>query len=86
MRRNSLRGPGLRKVDLALFKNFRIHARLRAQFRMEAFNAFNTPIFNSVGRSLTTTTTGVHPALGSFEVVTGTADARVLQLAMKVTF
>jgi len=86
MRRNSLRGPGVNKVDLAIFKNFRPHQRLRVQFRAEAFNAFNTPIFTTVGRALTTTTTGVNPALGNFGVVTGTADARVMQLALKVTF
>ncbi|MEO5567886.1 MAG: hypothetical protein ABIR92_05310, partial [Gemmatimonadaceae bacterium] len=86
MRRNSIRGPGVQKVDLAIYKNFRPHQRLRAQFRAEAFNAFNTPIFNAVGRTLTTTSTGVNPALGNFGVVTGTADARVMQLALKLTF
>ncbi|HXG56912.1 MAG TPA: hypothetical protein VNJ03_16155, partial [Vicinamibacterales bacterium] len=68
------------------FKNFRPHRKLRAQFRAEAFNAFNTPIFNAVGRTLTTTSTGVNPALGNFGVVTGTADARVMQLALKLSF
>src|SRR5262249_16514089 len=38
--RNSLRGPGLKVADLSLFKNQRF-GRYNAQFRLEAFNAFN---------------------------------------------
>ena len=38
--RNGLTGPGLRNVDLSLFKNIPME-RLTIQFRMEAFNIFN---------------------------------------------
>ena len=38
--RNSLRGPGLKVADLSVLKNQRF-GRLNAQFRLEAFNAFN---------------------------------------------
>jgi hypothetical protein len=55
--RNSLRGPGLKVADLSLFKNQKIAGRVTAQFRLEAFNAFNwvnlglpdATIFNSGG-------------------------------------
>src|SRR5262249_5865208 len=57
MGRNSIRGPGVNKWDLALFKNFRWSDSARVQFRAEAFNAFNHPSFDTVGTSLTTTST-----------------------------
>ena len=55
-KRNSLRGPGLKIADLSLFKNQKF-GRMSAQFRLEAFNAFNwvnlglpdTTIFNAGG-------------------------------------
>jgi hypothetical protein len=39
--RNTLRGPGLFQIDLALQKRFAIHGRRTFEFRWEAFNAFN---------------------------------------------
>jgi hypothetical protein len=86
MGRNSIRGPGINKWDLALFKNFQLREGMRLQFRCEAFNAFNHVSFDAVGRTLTTTSTGVNPNTGNFAVVTDTRDARVLQFALKVTF
>jgi hypothetical protein len=86
MGRNSLRGPGVNKWDLSLFKNFTLSERLRLQFRSEFFNAFNHPSFTTVGSTLTVTATGVNPLLNNFAVVTGTRDARVLQFALKLTF
>jgi len=86
MGRNSLRGPGVNKWDLSLFKNFRLDERWRLQFRSEFFNAFNHPSFTSIGTTLNTTTTGVNPNVNNFAVVTGSRDARVLQFALKLTF
>jgi hypothetical protein len=43
--RNILRAPGINSFDLSLFKNFAITERLRFQFRLESFNAFNHPQF-----------------------------------------
>lgn len=86
MGRNSLRGPGVNKWDLAVFKNFRWTEQVRAQFRAEMFNAFNHPSFTTVGTSLSATTTGVNPNANSFAVVTGTRDARVVQFGLRITF
>ena len=46
---NSFRGPRAFFADAALFKNFSITERVKAQFRMDAFNVFNHPVlgFNS---------------------------------------
>ncbi len=86
MGRNSLRGPGVNKWDMSLFKNFRVTEQVKLQFRSEFFNVFNHPSFSTIGTSLTTTTAGVNPALNNFAVVTGTRDARVLQFALKLSF
>ena len=42
---NTLRGPGERRMDFSMFKNFVITERVKLQFRWEAFNATNTPWF-----------------------------------------
>jgi hypothetical protein len=86
MGRNSLRGPGVDKWDLALFKNFRMAERINLQFRGEAFNVFNHPSFAGVGSSLSTTATSVNPLTGNFAVITSTRDARVLQAGLKLVF
>jgi hypothetical protein len=39
--RNNAWGPGFFNTDIALQKNFPIHESLFAQFRVDAFNAFN---------------------------------------------
>ena len=46
---NSYRGPRAFFADAAVFKNFSITERVKAQFRMDAFNVFNHPVlgFNS---------------------------------------
>jgi hypothetical protein len=75
--RNALRGPGVNKWDLALFKNFKYDERWTMQFRGEFFNTFNHPSFSGVGTSLTVTATGVNPNTGNFAVVTSTRAARV---------
>src|SRR5262249_25397957 len=84
MGRNSIRGPGVNKWDMAVFKNFQMTERWKAQFRAEAFNAFNHPSFTTIANSLNTSTTAVNPTVNSFGAVTGTRDSRVIQLALKL--
>jgi hypothetical protein len=43
--RDLIRGPGFSNIDLAVFKNFAITERFRAQFRAQAYNLTNTPHF-----------------------------------------
>jgi trimeric autotransporter adhesin len=73
-----LRGPGEKNWDLSIFKNFNIKERLKAQFRAEALNAFNSPYFYSPNTDFSS---------GTFGQITGQANfARQLQLAIRVTF
>src|SRR5262249_32354705 len=39
------RGPGLKQVDMSLSKRFRFTERQALEFRFDAINTFNTPIF-----------------------------------------
>jgi len=45
--RDTLTGPGLTELDLALAKSTTIHERLRAQFRAEFFNVLNHSNFTT---------------------------------------
>jgi hypothetical protein len=74
------RGPGLRNLDMSVFKNvhFDRDRGIRLEIRGEAFNVSNTPIFGdpnvTVGSSAFGTITGVQNS------------ARVLQIALKLNF
>jgi hypothetical protein len=45
--RNVFRGPGFAETDLSLAKTFKIRERFAAQFRLDAFNAFNRVNLNN---------------------------------------
>ena len=49
----SLRGPGQINWDLSIFKTFPIGERFKAQFRAEALNFTNTPMFYAPNRTFT---------------------------------
>ncbi len=87
-------GPGFRRLDFSLFKQFRLTERTRIEFRAEAFNLTNTPNFSPPGFN----GNGVVAAPGSldytspstFGVITSTRDGqndqRELQFALKLYF
>jgi Carboxypeptidase regulatory-like domain/TonB dependent receptor len=90
-RRGSLRGPAIYNVDASLFKNFNFTENWKLQFRLEAFNLFNTPEFgipnaavDQIG-SPASSATGFVPSLAGS--ITNTVHAsRELQLALKLSF
>jgi len=45
--RNVFRGPFQARVDMTVFKNFRLKERLNLRFDMQAFNLFNHPSFDT---------------------------------------
>jgi len=72
------RGPGIRTADAALLKSFRTREGQRFEFRIEAQNATNTPIFSDPGTSFGST---------AFGQITGAKiGPRNVQLGMKYYF
>jgi hypothetical protein len=76
-RRGSIKGPGLQRWDLSLFKNIRVTEGTNFQFRLESFNVFNHTNFDAVDASFTSPT---------FGQVTSTREPRIVQLGLKFNF
>jgi hypothetical protein len=69
-------GPGAWTTDLSLVKRFTFD-RFSTDFRLEAFNLFNTVNFNNPNGSFGST---------SFGQITSAGDPRIIQLAVRVGF
>ncbi|HXK06425.1 MAG TPA: hypothetical protein VMS37_28775, partial [Verrucomicrobiae bacterium] len=54
----NIRNQWATQVNISMFKNFRITERFTFQFRAEAFNAFNTPIYQGPDTGLTSNSFG----------------------------
>lgn len=77
--RNTLRPDWARRFDLSIFRRIPLRGeKMSLELRMEAFNAFNTPIFAAPNANL---------ASGTFGLVTGVqVPPRQLQLGGKILF
>ena len=73
-----LRGPGYANWDLSLFKNIPIRNRANVQFRAQAFNAFNTPLFNGPNTSFGSSNFGKITSQANFP--------RYLQLGLHISY
>ena len=69
--------PGIANIDFALQKRFRVSESKQLEFRAEAFNLFNTPLFQGVSRSLGSAT---------FGKVTSSQYERELEIGLKLYF
>jgi Carboxypeptidase regulatory-like domain/TonB dependent receptor len=74
----SFRGPGLRTMDMSLSKFFPLTERQSIEFRAEAINLTNTPIFSRPIDSVSSSS--------AFGVVTGAQGERNIQFALKYRF
>jgi hypothetical protein len=75
--RNTLRGPGINNLDLALFKNFDVAKGSRIQFRFESFNVFNHAQFNAPV---------VNVADNRFGRILSARPGRINQIGLKLLF
>jgi hypothetical protein len=73
----TIRNPGITNLDFGLQKRFYIREKTYVEFRAEAFNLTNTPLFTTVGRSLGTST---------FGKITAAEAEREMQFALKFYF
>ncbi len=73
---NNLRSDAANNVDLSMLKNIMIYERLTAQFRFEAFNAFNRPQFAAPN---------LNPTSSAFGTINSQANtSRQIQMSLKL--
>lgn len=95
--RNAIEGFGMSQLDISIQKEFRLHDRLGAQLRLEAFNAFNHPNYGNPDTFLSDPTFGravsmLNQFLGTGGPSSGLAPAfqiggpRSLQAALRLHF
>ncbi|MGH9352430.1 MAG: TonB-dependent receptor, partial [Terriglobia bacterium] len=78
--RNTLRADGRPNLDISIFRDFQISESKRFEFRAEAFNVTNNPIWGTPDGNSSDPIT-------KFGVVTGTANSpRIIQFALKFYF
>jgi Carboxypeptidase regulatory-like domain/TonB dependent receptor len=75
--RDIITAPSWINFDISAFKNFRLTEKVVLQFRAEAFNAFNDVKFYPPDMSVVSPT---------FATLQSAAPARVMQLALRLTF
>lgn len=76
--RNTFFGPGITNVDASIIRNFRLMREKTLQFRLEAFNVLNNPIWNDPNTTLTS------PLYGS--ITSTRKPMRELQIGVKFVF
>jgi hypothetical protein len=91
--RDTLTGPGLAELDLALVKNTTIHEGLHAQFRAEFFNVLNranfttpNPVVFSSGPTPKAPTAEVEPSATAGVVSATSTTSRQIQFGLKILF
>ena len=79
-------GPPTKTLDFSLFKDFNVTERWKLQFRSEAFNLFNTPIFNIPGQNVVDSR--LLGGNGNFGKITSSiaGTERRLQFALRLSF
>ncbi|HLA10821.1 MAG TPA: carboxypeptidase regulatory-like domain-containing protein [Pyrinomonadaceae bacterium] len=90
--RNILRELPIFQVDLALARTLALSEQLKLQFRAEAYNVFNHPIFASYGTAFTSPSTFGVPAstlnigLGGLSPLYQLGGPRSIQLSLRLSF
>jgi hypothetical protein len=82
---NILDGPGLRNVNLSIFRTFKIHERFQLQARGEFGNAFNLALASTA----LATTANVAPATLTsplFGRILSANDMHQVQVGLRLTF
>jgi hypothetical protein len=74
---DAVNGPGIARVDLGLFRNFKFGERANFQFRAEAYNLLNNVNWATISTNMQSLT---------FGQPTSARDPRTLQLALKASF
>jgi hypothetical protein len=73
----TIMGPGFFSADLGIHRDFRVHEKWLLTYRWEMFNSLNRANFSLPAASIGTATAGT---------ISGTSPARIMQMALKLTF
>jgi hypothetical protein len=76
--RNSLRGPGIFNFDMSIMRSFTFGGSKSLQFRLEAFNTFNQPVWQDPNTAVTSAQYGT--------IQSTRKPMRELQLGLKFGF
>jgi hypothetical protein len=86
LRFSTIRGPRQNNVDLALLKQTRISEGKNIEFRAEALNAANHPLFPNPNMTVTVAQTAKDTGFGQISASTVSNYARRLQLSLRFLF
>jgi hypothetical protein len=86
LRFSTLRGPRQNNIDLALLKQTRISEGKNIEFRAEALNAGNHPLFGNPNMTATTLQTAAGTGFGQINASAMNNYARRLQLSLRFLF
>lgn len=76
--RGILRGPGQKNLDLSIGKTTAVTQRVKAEFRLEAFNVLNLTNFENPNTEITSST---------FGQITGTSsNSRLIQMGLRILY
>ena len=75
--RNIVDGPGIRNVDVGLFRDFDVHESMKIQFRAEMTNAFNLVSLNGPTSNMNSS---------AFGTIRSARDMRQVQLGLRLRF
>jgi hypothetical protein len=84
---NFLRGPGVRQMDLGIFRQIGLGRQFNVQIRFEAFNVTNQPRFNNPGANVSNlqlNPDGTIRNLNGFTEITSTADDSERQMRLGI--
>jgi hypothetical protein len=92
--RNILRGPGYWQLNPAIYKDFKVKEKIDAEFRAEATNFTNTPIWNNPNASSSSLrrnpdgslNTSVADPYQNFMCITGATAGRQFRFRLRVAF
>jgi hypothetical protein len=76
--RNSITGPGIFNFDMSILRNFALGGSKALQFRLEAFNTFNQPVWQDPNTSVSAAQYG--------QITSTRKPMRELQLGVKFSF
>jgi hypothetical protein len=83
--RNTMRGPSVANLDLGLFRSFKVRES-ELQFRLEAFNATNTPHFANPNGNVNSSNFGRILSTQSGTTVDAMGRSRQFRVGVRMTF